>query len=141
MVKKMKNDYKKGDSDRSKDKKKTILMILSAVLVISLAQIIMKKGMSTISLGGLTSLINIPNIVTIFTNVYVVVGLLMNVTSLVVWLGAISRTDISFAYPLLSTAYIVTTLFAIFLFHEHVSVIRWLGVGLIFIGSCIIGRS
>jgi drug/metabolite transporter (DMT)-like permease len=141
MVKKMKNDYKKGDSDRSKDKKKTILMILSAVLVISLAQIIMKKGMSTISLGGLTSLINIPNLVTIFTNVYVVVGLLMNVISLVVWLGAISRTDISLAYPLLSTGYIVITILAIFLLHENVSVTRWFGVGMIFAGSCLIGKS
>ena len=124
-----------------KDKKKVILTVLASVLIISTAQILMKTGMNTIQLEGLDSLLNLYNFVVIFTNPYVLTGFIMYGFAMILWLGAMSRADVSFIYPLLSTGYILTTLFAIIFLHEQVVMLRWLGVGLIFAGSFFIGKS
>ena len=124
-----------------REKTKAIALVLVSVFIISTAQILMKKGMSSISLAGLGSLISIPNLMVIFTNTYVLTGLFMYFIALILWLGAMSRADVSFIYPLLSTGYIITTIFAIIFLNENVSLIRWVGVGFIFAGSFFIGKS
>lgn len=122
-------------------KKKTITLVLVSVIIISTAQILMKTGMSSITLKGLSSLLNIYNLVVMFTNPYVLGGFIMYGIALILWLGAMSRADVSFIYPMLSTGYILTTIFAIILLGEQVSLARWLGVGFIFAGSFFIGKS
>jgi drug/metabolite transporter (DMT)-like permease len=53
----------------------------------------------------------------------------------------LSRVDLSFAYPFLSLAYVVATLYAYFVFHEDVSAYRIAGIGLICLGTILIARS
>jgi drug/metabolite transporter (DMT)-like permease len=56
-------------------------------------------------------------------------------------LVVLSRVDLSFAYPFLSLAYVVATLYAYFAFHEDVSAYRIGGIGLICLGTILIARS
>jgi drug/metabolite transporter (DMT)-like permease len=53
----------------------------------------------------------------------------------------LSVRDVSFVWPLTSLGFIVTTLAARFLLHEHVSPGRWAGVLLIALGALLISYS
>jgi drug/metabolite transporter (DMT)-like permease len=53
----------------------------------------------------------------------------------------LSVRDVSFIWPLTSLGFIVTTLAARFLLHEHVSLGRWAGVLLIALGALFISYS
>ncbi|HLC99122.1 MAG TPA: EamA family transporter [Candidatus Nanoarchaeia archaeon] len=126
---------------KEKGKTKTIILVLVSVLIISTAQVLMKNGMNMITLDGLSSLLNLYNLIKIISNPYVLGGLIMYSLALVLWLGAMSRADVSFIYPLLSTGYILTTIFAIVFLSEQVSLFRWIGIGFIFAGTFFIGKS
>ena len=92
-------------------------------------------------LNGINEVLTSQGLTQILTHPYILIGLILYGLSMVVWLGAISRTDISLAYPLLSLSYIFLTISAIIFLNEHVSFTRWMGVILIFIGTIYIGKS
>ena len=49
-----------------------------------------------------------------------------------------SRSDVSFIWPLTSLGFVLTTLAAHFYLKEHVSALRWCGVCLIMLGAALI---
>jgi len=53
----------------------------------------------------------------------------------------LSETELSYAYPIVSLSYIIVIFGSIILFHEDVSLLRWIGVILICIGVCVVARS
>ena len=53
----------------------------------------------------------------------------------------LSRSDVSFIWPLTSLGFIVTTLAAKFILSEQVSAVRWAGVMLIALGACLTSYS
>ncbi len=57
------------------------------------------------------------------------------------WLAALSRADLSWAYPLLALGYVVTLLLAPLILREQIPMIRWVGGGLIVLGVYLISRS
>ena len=50
------------------------------------------------------------------------------------WLYILKHYPLSQAYPLISLSYVMGMLAAVFVFHEAVPLVRWLGVGLIMAG-------
>jgi drug/metabolite transporter (DMT)-like permease len=53
----------------------------------------------------------------------------------------LSRVEVSYAYPLLSVGYIVTTFAGWLFFHESIGPTRWAGIVVICIGVWLITRS
>ncbi|MCW5858791.1 MAG: hypothetical protein KIS63_10900 [Caldilineales bacterium] len=76
-----------------------------------------------------------------FTNVKVVVGLASAVMAAVLWMGAVSRSDISFAYPFMALAIVLVLALSGVVFGEQVSTGRWLGVLIVCLGLIIAARS
>jgi drug/metabolite transporter (DMT)-like permease len=118
-----------------------IIYILISVLAGALGQILLKKGMG--SMGPLTlSMDQVGGILwRIATNPYVVIGLLIYVCGTLFWLVALSRVDLSFAYPFASLSYVVMLAASYFLFHENITPMRLLGTGVICLGVILISRS
>lgn len=54
------------------------------------------------------------------------------------WLYIIKHFEFSIAYPMISISYIFGMLAAIFIFHESVSMVRWIGVLFIMFGVYLI---
>jgi multidrug transporter EmrE-like cation transporter len=54
---------------------------------------------------------------------------------------ALSRVQVSIAYPMLSVGYVVNAIAAWYLFGEAVSLTRLLGIGVIILGVFILARS
>jgi drug/metabolite transporter (DMT)-like permease len=68
-----------------------------------------------------------------------IVGLILYGASSVLWLVSLSYLEVSLMYPLLSLAYVITTLLAATYLRESVAAIRWVGVLLIVLGSILVG--
>ncbi len=118
-----------------------IAYILVAVLGSAAGQLLLKKGMST--MGPLTlSADQIVNILwRIGTNPFVVIGLFIYVCGTVFWLAALSRVDLSFAYPFASLSYILMIVGGWQLFGEKIDIWRLLGSMTIMVGVLLISRS
>ncbi len=118
-----------------------IAYILVSVVAGAVGQIMLKKGMTI--MGPLTlSFDQLFNILwRIGTNPYVVIGLAIYVTGTVFWLAALSRVDLSYAYPFASLSYGVMLLASWQLFKEDITPFRLMGTLVVCLGVFLISRS
>ncbi len=58
---------------------------------------------------------------------------------LLVWLLVLQRLEVGIAYPMLSLNFVLITLVARWVFHEHVDRRHWLGVALVIAGVALLG--
>ena len=68
-------------------------------------------------------------------------GLTCYAISVVVWIVALSRVEVSIAYPMLSIGYVVNAVAAYYLLGEAVTPLRLAGIGVIIVGVFIVVRS
>ncbi|MFA5928744.1 MAG: SMR family transporter [Candidatus Margulisiibacteriota bacterium] len=120
---------------------KSVILVLVPVLIGIVGQILLKKGMLQIGQFGVSPGELWPILLKMITNIYVIFGMLLYAVSAFLWLIVLSRMELSFAYPLLSTGYIFILLFSWLFFKEQVSLVRWSGVGVIWLGVYLISRS
>jgi len=117
-------------------------LVLICVVFGALGQISMKAGMRQVQkINGFSDLLDPRTVIEIFSNIYVMGGLLLYMVSAFLWLGALSTLDVSSMYPLLSLAYVVTAVFAVSFLGEVVTLYRWAGIALVVIGCLLIVRS
>ena len=115
-------------------------IILTGVLLNAGAQLLLKAGAKSVGpLANLGALRNAAWALALHPGI--IGGLFCYVVSVVVWIVALSRVDVSVAYPLLSIGYVVNALLAMWLFGEAVSLQRWLGIGVILVGVALVART
>ena len=120
---------------------KYLPLIVFGVLLNASAQLALKQGMRQVGYFEF-KLANCGNVLlAIAANPYILVGLTCYVVSVGVWLLVLSRVEVSYAYPLLSIGYIVTSFAGQVFFHETVGATRWAGILLICAGVWLITRS
>jgi uncharacterized membrane protein len=76
-----------------------------------------------------------------FLNPLVAMGVLLLIAWLILQLSLLSRADLSYVLPVTSMSYVVAALMGKFLLHEPVSIKRWIGIGLIVVGVCLVSRT
>ncbi|NDV19267.1 hypothetical protein GO013_07515 [Pseudodesulfovibrio sp. JC047] len=110
--------------------KSYILVVISIVLGV-LGQLFMKMGM--IQLGDLGP----SGIMTVFHIVFqpwVFAGLVSYGIAMLVWVAVLTNMDLSYAYPLLSSGYVLVALGSWWMFGETISLVRWGGILIISLG-------
>ena len=70
----------------------------------------------------------------IFTNWWLLASGVLMILATVLWGYILKNYEFSVAYPITAFAYVFGMLAAIFIFHETVSLTRWIGVALIVMG-------
>jgi multidrug transporter EmrE-like cation transporter len=119
-----------------------IILVMICVLAGAAGQICWKQGMSRIEkINGMDDLLQLKTVWEIFTNSYIIIGIILYATSVFLWLGAMSTLDVSFMYPLLSLGYVVTAILASVFINENITLLRWVGITLIVGGCILISRS
>ena len=118
-----------------------VAYILISVLAGGAGQILLKHGMSR--MGEVTLIANqMPLILwRLGTNPFVVSGLMLYASGTIFWLAALSRVDLSFAYPFASLSYVIMLLASWQLFNEHITLLRLTGTFIIGFGVFLISRS
>ena len=118
-----------------------ILLILSSVLLSSIAQIVLKIGMSNTGiLSAMQSGSTIQIIKAITNNIYVIGGLTLYFFSAAVWLLVLAKVDVSFAYPFVGLGFVITMLLAFFVNGEILSMTKIVGTLCIAIGVAIVAQ-
>jgi uncharacterized membrane protein len=117
-----------------------IAYIIIAVLSAATGQILLKQGMTRI--GTLTiSLDQLGDILwRLATNPYVIIGLTAYVFGELFWLAALSRVDLSYAYPFASLSYVFMLAASWLLFNENITAMRLLGTLIIGLGVFLVSR-
>jgi drug/metabolite transporter (DMT)-like permease len=118
-----------------------VVYILISVVAGATGQILLKKGMG--SMGPLTLSVNqlLPLVWRLATNPFVVLGLAIYMGGTLFWLTALSRVDLSYAYPFASLSYVVMLAASWRLFGEDITALRVLGSLVIMLGVFLISRS
>lgn len=116
-------------------------LILTGVLLNAGAQLLLKAGTNAVGHFEFSRENIWPIGWQLATEPHIMGGLSFYVISVVVWIMALSRVEVSIAYPMLSIGYVVNALAAWWLFGEAVSLTRLAGIGVIIIGVYIVSRS
>lgn len=92
--------------------------------------------------GGDTSLLSsgiVPAFMKILLNPWIILGMGAFGASFFFMAAALSRTDLTLAYPLMSSfVYVILFLIGFFFFHEQISPARVLGMALLLVGITLI---
>ena len=116
---------------------KIIYSIIISVFMVVTGQTLLKKGLGNISLdfGNIYSILNA------FYEPLVLLGLILIASSSVIWLSILSKSEISYAYPMFSIGYIIISLIGLFYFNENINIIRWAGIFIICFGVFLMSKS
>jgi len=119
-----------------------ILLILTSVILSAVGQVILKIGVEDVGLANLSA--NESLLDTIFAallNPWVLLGLLTYGSAAIVWLFVLARSDVTFAYPFLGLAFVLTIGLGIIVLDEQVTMLRTTGTLLVVAGLALVARS
>jgi multidrug transporter EmrE-like cation transporter len=116
-------------------------LVLFGVLLNAAAQLLLKAGTNAIGPFEFSAANLVPIGWKVATQPYILGGLACYVVSVAVWILALSRVEVSVAYPMLSIGYVVNALAAYALFGEAVGPQRLVGIGVIIVGVYLVARS
>jgi drug/metabolite transporter (DMT)-like permease len=120
-----------------------VMVFVSLFLSIFLgvvAQVFIKKGLTVVgTLDFSQQLVN--SYLRILFSPLVLVGLALYFLGVFFWLYALSKVELSFAFPFVSLSYVLVVLFSWLVLGENISYLRWVGVFVICLGVVLISRS
>ncbi len=117
------------------------MLVLVGVLLGAAGQLFLKAGTNRIGVFAF-KLGNIAKaVLALALDPRVAAGVACYVAGVLVWILALSRVEVSIAYPMVSIGYVFNALAARVLFGEAVSRTRLGGIGIIMLGVCIVAAS
>jgi multidrug transporter EmrE-like cation transporter len=119
----------------------SFLYILITIIGTVLGQLMLKSGM--LQVGQMPSNLKecVPFFFRALTNSRVVFSLVLAFIAAMGWIAAVSRFKLSYAYPFMASTFAFVLVFSRILFNEEISLIRWIGVFVIWFGVFLISRS
>lgn len=116
-------------------------LILFSICCNVLGQLLIKRGI--VGFGKVE--LQLSNVIRtafqVFTVPMVSLGIIVYFVSAFFWITALSKVELSYAYPLLSIGYVLVLFFSHFLFRESLNLHRLIGTALIVAGIYFISKS
>jgi drug/metabolite transporter (DMT)-like permease len=112
-----------------------IVALWASIILNGLAQVLLKKGVGHSSGRGSTSA---KWWISLLTNAWVWSWGMSFVVATALWLIALSKLDISYAFPLLSTSFIFVAILSRVFLKEVISWPRWISILVISLGVILI---
>lgn len=116
-----------------------IFLIISSIVLNSIAQLFMRKGMLIIGDVKLSTLFQ--SIVPMVTNVFLWLALLCYGISLCLWMIVLSKVEASYAVPFQSLGFVIVAVAGYYLFHENLNLERIAGILIVCVGVYLIAKS
>ncbi|HKB58749.1 MAG TPA: SMR family transporter [Gallionellaceae bacterium] len=116
-------------------------LILTGVMLNAAAQILMKMGTNAVGHFEFSAANILPIGWKLATEWHIVTALFCYAISVVVWILALSRVQVSIAYPMLSLGYVAVAFATWWLFGEALTVNKLAGIGVIILGVAILFRA
>jgi multidrug transporter EmrE-like cation transporter len=118
----------------------TFAMIVVGVLLNAAAQLLIKAGTRVLGVIDVQAGALAGSAVSVATQPFVLAGLACYVFSVGIWIAALSRVEVSVAYPMLSLGYIVNMIAAWALFGEALTPAKVAGTLIILVGVVVLAR-
>ncbi len=117
----------------------TAIILIVTIVMNACANVFLKLG--TQKLPALTAGNLVGNLPKIFTNVWILAGMLLFVANFPLYNLVLQRMKLSIAYPLIATsAFAVALVVSFFVFHESLRVPQYVGLGLLVIALWLLAR-
>lgn len=118
-----------------------LILILASVGLGAVAQVLMKLGMTAGPMReALATGAPLPIVAAVLTSPGVMGGLALYGIATVLWLGVLSRVELSQAYPFVGLSFVLAAVLGYFVFADAVSATRVAGIALIVAGVVLVGR-
>lgn len=116
------------------------LLFIAAVLLDTLGTTLFKHGTNQLTASTKTGCQgHLDNIIAALKRKEITIGVIVYIVEYIVWIGFLSTTPLSIAYPLSSITIVLILLASTFFLGEKVGKNRWLGGLLIIAGMCLAG--
>ena len=119
----------------------TLGFIFTGVFLNAAAQLLLKAGTNSVGAIHLTMDNWFATGLKLATQLPILGGLSCYVISVFVWIIALSRVDVTIAYPMVSLGYILNAIGAWYFLGEAVSAQRMIAIAVILIGVALLTRS
>src|SRR4051794_11423580 len=121
---------------------KLLIILLVGLVFESTGVILLKKGMQQIGdFGKVNAAAILRTVKAGIGNPQILLGVFFEALFFICLLILMSKSDISFLWPLTALSFVFATLAAMWFLHERVSPLRWAGVVLIMLGAALISYS
>ena len=121
---------------------KVLLILLIGLVFESTGVVLLKRGMTEV---GQLKKVSVQEVVLTvkagITNPQILLGVFFEALFFGCLLILMTRSDISFLWPLTGLSFVFATFAAMWFLHEEVSLVRWLGVVLVMLGAVLISYS
>ena len=118
---------------------KLLVILMVALVLESIGVVFLNKGLRQVGDLPKVSLVEVGRLVARgATNTHLLLGVFFETLFFVGLLILLSRSNVSFIWPLTSLGFVLTTLAARFILGEEVTATRWSGVFLIMVGASLI---
>lgn len=118
-----------------------LALVLAAIVLGTLAQLLLKAGTSAVGPFAFSLENAVPVGLRLALEPRILAGTGCYAVSLVVWIMALSRTEVSIAYPMVSIGFALNAALAWWLLGEAVTPVRLLGIAVIIVGVYMVARS
>jgi len=117
------------------------LLIIMTDIGESVAEILMKKGLTATGISSIT-MDNIREFIVMNASSYLIwAGVFIYILSFLAWIVILSRIELSVAFPIGSTSYIFVPILSIIFLNERVGALRWVGILFIVAGIHFVSKS
>ena len=103
-------------------------ILLAVALTASFGDALLSHGMSQI---GAVDIHHLGKLWLALLNPYVISGIVLLIGFFASYMTALSWADLTFVMPATAFGYVVVALLSHFWLHEHLSIYRWAGIGMI----------
>ena len=122
-------------------KASSLLLVFVSVALNASAQLLLKQGTKAVGLMAVDVSSGGTVLLRAAFSPWVWTGLASYVVSVALWILVLSRVELSYAYPMVSMGYVMAALAAKLFWHEQLSLVRVLGIGVICLGVFLVSRS
>ena len=117
------------------------LLVITGVLLNAVAQLALKASVRETGSIELAVSAAVPTALHLAGQPWLWLGLVCYGVSVVIWILALSRVDVSIAYPMLSLGYVVNALVAWTWLGEDMNLAKVAGIGIIMVGVYVLARA
>lgn len=114
--------------------KMTLLCLLNTAMMAT-GQVMFKVGSQGKEIKGVLDILRL------FFSPIIFLALCLYAVTTGLWIYILSQTPISYAYPIQALAFPLVITASMILFHEQISMAKWLGIAIIICGVVITTRS
>jgi drug/metabolite transporter (DMT)-like permease len=119
----------------------TLILIVWSVALSSLAQILLKLGVSSASVRlSLATGSQIDRLRAFSLSPWIIAGMALYGLGALLWLNVLVKTEVSQAYPFMGLGFVITAALGFLVFHDTFGVARLVGTLFVIAGICLIAR-